>query len=266
MLDTQDDRVLLRLAFPIKRSMPKTRQPFANIKLPGKPCAPKSIIAPRLFSETSAQTVNFPIDYSDFVPIRFPETGEEIFSGVLHYIYFHSMNHYNTRELTIHYPQPRRHSNPVNLLNARDTSVFASANGERFCLIFEFHRISIHPTSFAFRYPLPQRRVPMRPLWGFLFQGWYERKKCWVTLTEWWDIGDLRGGPCLTQAFVDTGLEFRIFRLLETSGLIVQLTHVAIEAFEIHGSIRVIDNPLPESTDKEDSPTVFDPWLILDYE
>jgi hypothetical protein len=87
-----------------------------------------------------------------------------------------------------------------------------------------------------------------------------------VTLTEWRDIGDLRGEPCLTHVFVDTGLECRIFRLLETSGLIVQVTHVAIEAFEIHGSIRVIDNAVPESTNEGDSPTDFDPWLIPDFE
>jgi hypothetical protein len=194
---------------------------------------------PRLIiSGTKSPTVHEAVDYSWFIP-KTLEPGDLVFDGILHYIYFHSGNRCNTKELSISVAGIQQGSDPVNILRSKDGSMLESGDGPDQCLVIEFHRIRVNPSAFAIR--LPQFDRNRRGLNGLLFQGWNEQTEQWVVLAERrWD-GVQYPLPITRGGYVDTDLGFRKFRFIETDSHCRPGRHLALEALEIHGAVCLND-------------------------
>jgi hypothetical protein len=117
---------------------------------------------------------------------------------------------------------------------------------------------------FAMQLPPFDRRL--RELKGFVFQGWDERARRWVVLFESrWEAGP-NPRRVVRVGMVDTELDFAKVRWLEIEPMIRPGTWLAIEAVEIHGTIRVPEEQLERIQPEEEADPHFDPWAIPDYE
>jgi hypothetical protein len=64
---------------------------------------------------------------------------------------------------------------------------------------------------------------------------------------------------------IDTELEFSRFRFTHTDGSLA--THFILSGFEIHGRIRVTDEPVvPDCGPVDNTDDEFDPWMINELE
>jgi hypothetical protein len=217
---------------------------------------------PALISGTKSPTVHKNVDYSWLIA-KTLESEDGLFDGILHYIYFHSGNCYNTKELSISVAGIQPGSDPVNILRAKDGSTLESGDGPDQCLVIEFHRIRVNPRAFAIRLPPFDRNV--RGLKGLLFQGWNEQTREWVVLSEQRSDGIQYLLPVTRRGFVDTDLEFRKFRFIEAESNYLRGHYLALEAVEIHGAVYLNDDS-GESGGREPRNTEeFNPWTIPDY-
>jgi hypothetical protein len=215
-----------------RRSKPNPR-PFQDIKISKTPRTERRAVEPNLKSDTLAPVVQSPISYHNFAARKCNEILDNQFSGILNYIYVTSGSRYNTSELLLQYKDAMPGCDPVNFLNANDNNVYRSGVGPGQCVVFEFRRIQVRPTALCSRSPALSRTG--RPIGGFVFQGWNARRSIWVVLLE--ALND----SSESVWFIDTGEEFSKFRILNTDVGGWTMVPIAIEAFEIHGSIRVMD-------------------------
>jgi hypothetical protein len=189
-----------------------------------------------LKSLTSVERINRPIRYAHFDNCLVNRP----FDGILHYIYVQSGNEYNTSELTISYFDSQGVSDPANLLNSHDNSVYRSGCGKGQRLVFNFHRVQIRPTGFAFR--SAPRSMKTRSLSSYVFQGWDEKQGRWTVLWEEPALSAGRGAQnSVSIRFVDTSQYFASLQLLDTETGSRTAIPFSLEAFEIHGSVQIAD-------------------------
>jgi hypothetical protein len=216
-----------------------------------------------LIPATITPSIHVPIDYSNYTPKDLLERGENPFNGILHYIYFHSHNCFNTSELSISFAGVQPQSDPINLFKPNDRSTLDSGIEFGQCLMIEFKRIRIRPTLMALRTPPSDRR--RRDLKGFIFQGWQESKRKWIVLVEYQWHGGIFPLHIQRVGIIDTPLDFAKFRWLETDRTFTPGTFLALQAAEIHGRILVNEEPLGRKLPTDQTTEVFDPWAIPDY-
>jgi hypothetical protein len=221
--------------------------------------------SPVLSSDTSARFTRRPIDYSHYVPRNFLDSPhpnpDDFFQGILHYIFFHSSNLYNVHEMTLQCAGRQPNSDPANILNARSPDIYESGNGAGQCLVITFHRIAVRPTALAIRSG-PLNRTT-RHLTSYVFQGKMGNHD-WVVLDERHSMLEYLPGYPSRISHIDTDMEFNQFRLLQSDHVVSLATHFSINALEIHGMVRVLQEspPEPEVALSDE----FEPWAVTDYE
>jgi hypothetical protein len=184
-----------------------------------------------------------PISYDQFVPLSWQDIAGHPFEGILNFIYVNSESQYNTRELVLFYKDAQPGCDPANLLNAADATAYKSGLGLGQCIAFEFRRIRVRPTAICMRSPAPSRAY--RPLGSFVFQGWDATRRRWVLLYE-------ENGMSLSSGrLIDTASEFAKFRALNTDTDRRIGVPIAIEAFEIHGSVRLMNSLMHQTPGPE---------------
>jgi hypothetical protein len=204
--------------------------------------------SPRLFTSSNAQTVFMMIDYSSYVPRRLRDAQEsnkdEVFEGLIHHIYFQSGNRYNTREIGIGYSGIQPKSDIANLLNCHTTDVYESGNGPGQCISITFRSIRVRPLAFAVRSgPLTLTRWPLT---SYVLHGWDPLRRIWVVLYERRSVLEFPTWTASQIAYIDTNMEFSEFRLIETEQPRPG-THFSIQAMEIHGNVREMDEIHPRT-------------------
>jgi hypothetical protein len=186
---------------------------------------------------TQAARADFPNSYDGYrqLDLRFVASEPEAFQGICRYIIFHSGCCYNTRELHIAYSAIQPNSDPGNLLDYQSPQCFEAGNDRGHCILLTFRRIAIRPTGIAVRFGPPASRPP----WAYLLEGWHAGHQQWVVITEH-GLCTRAPGSFFVDA-VDTELEFSRFRFTHLDG--TPMTHFTLSGFEIHGRIRVVDQP-----------------------
>jgi hypothetical protein len=219
-----------------------------------------------LSSATKSPTVDFPIDFSSYDPLAWPElNGDRLFHGLFQYIFFRSGQRYNVRELLIEYTGIQGTSDPANLLNHNSPELFEGGNGCGHSIVITFHRLKVRPTGFVICFIPPA--LASRPPGAYIFEGWDAMKQKWVLLDERQRIGERPMKPFCRVNSIDTEKEFSKFRFVHTDTQFPPMSHFALKALEIHGSIRVIHEcPVPEIQFGICEDQEFDPWKIDDME
>jgi hypothetical protein len=188
---------------------------------------------------------------------------DNFFHGILHYIFFSSGNCYNRDELQIEYRGLQPNSDPGFLLDHRTQQAYESGLGPGQCLVFTFHRIRLRPTAYAIKSG-PLNRTT-RHLTAYVLQGWDARRSRWDVIDERQMLLEYMPAYTAKLWHIDTSKDFQKFRLLQTDPAPPPGTHIAISAFEIHGSIAaVITNKTEQGGDARDCE--FDPWDFPDCE
>jgi hypothetical protein len=205
-----------------------------------------------------------PVDYTDYRTRDIPKPGagnaEDLFWGILRYIFFKSSNRYNPTEIRFGYKSQAPNSDATSVLDPRTQTVFQSGVSEGEFLSVQFQRILVRPTSYAFRTG-PNVRGGAR-LNSFVFQG-ETGDGHWITLDERNFPYDGPQHFAVRIYYVDTELFFSHFRIKITTG-----TSFALSGFEIHGKVTVreecalnFDMDSGENDDAE-----FDPYKLPEFD
>jgi hypothetical protein len=213
---------------------------FPEFAVKVRPRSRSARSSPRLLSDTNSPITCDPVNYASYIPkdIRTIPTFVEsaFFQGLIHYIYYHSGNRYNTRELGLQYSGIQPNSDIANILNYQTPNSYESGNLPGQCLTISFRRIRVRPAAFLFRCgPLT---AASRHLTSYVLHGWEPSRRIWVVLAE--RRGFIESGIGVGLVYIDTDLEFSEFRLLQTDQT-VPGTHFSIQAIEIHGRVRLMD-------------------------
>jgi hypothetical protein len=202
-----------------------------------------------------------PVDYSDYRPAFFrPISSEDVFQGILRYIFFKSNNRYNLTEIRFGYRSQSPNSDAASVLDPRTPTVFRSGLSDWEFLSVQFLRIRVRPTSYAFRTGPNLRSGPK--ISSFVFQAEDEDGQ-WITLDERHYPYDTPQHFAVRIYYVDTDESFTHFRIRITRG-----NCFALSGFEIHGSVTVREECLPRMdqgdtlTDDEE----FDPYDLPEFD
>jgi hypothetical protein len=224
--------------------------PFPNVIVRVAPRKRHYRPVPVLRTDTAAPTVQLKVDYSSYrakdlnVVLQQPE---QIFDGIMHYIYLQSGQCYNVREVSIAYAGIQPNSDPANILDPSNFSCYESESGIDQCVVITFHRIQVRPTALVLRSAPSSAQSMPRFLKAFVFQGWDDSRQRWVTLTEnlsfcnWHPSSKPMAASCFCN--VDTCMELSKFRILQTERNQNAATPFSLSALEIHGSVRLVHAP-----------------------
>jgi hypothetical protein len=221
----------------------------------------------KICQDTNAPLAFNVVDYSAYFPRDLlndpPLNPDDFFHGVMHYIRFRSGNLYNRAEMAIGYSGRQPKSDPANMIDYRSPSLFESGNGPGQCIVIKFSRIFIRPTALAIRSG-PLNRTT-RHLTSYVFQGYNPITREWVMLDERHSLLEFLPGYPSRLSHIDTDSEFQTFRLLQTDTAVGLGTHFSINALELHGTIRVMDDH-PEPVGESVMTDEFDPWAMTEVE
>jgi hypothetical protein len=205
------------------------------------------------------------ISWADYRPIPAESIGvgsdwRTTFQGILNYIMFKSGQVYNTSEVLLEYSSMQPTSDVAHLLNCQTPESYETGSGAGHSLSFTFHRIRVRPTAYALRYG--QTGVTQRIMTSLIFQGWDADRRQWTVLDE--RYMDLENPSRIVVGTVDTAKEFQKFRIIDTSSNYIGMRWLAINAFEIHGTVRAPKDEQLSTAD--DGDVEFDPWKFAECE
>jgi hypothetical protein len=212
--------------------------------------------------------VDSPIDYSDFIPLDLT-SGDKwsaldgLYLGILHYIFFHSKNHYNSAELSIECSEIQPNSDPTNIFSFDSPEILELGDGPGHCIVITFRRIAVRPSLLLLSFPKPDQIT--RPPKCYVFEGWNIRRKKWIILTERSEFSGCRFGVMLCVDRIDTEMEYSKFRLRHTDTNFSRTRHIGINGIEIHGHVNVIEPEISQCQEIGAAVKDFDPWAIHDW-
>jgi hypothetical protein len=187
---------------------------------------------------------------------------DNFFHGVLNYILFNSQNKYNRSKLLIEYRAIQPGSDAAAILDYKSQNMYETGVGPGQCLVLTFHRIAVRPTAYAIKSG-PLTRTT-RHISSYVVQGWDAAHSAWATINERQNLLEYLPGYTSRISYVDAGRAFSKFRLLQTDPTPAPGTHIAISAFEIHGTIvgpiTEVERTCPAGE------VAFDPWAFSDAE
>jgi hypothetical protein len=203
-----------------------------------------------------------PVDYTDYRPHDFVNSRfnyrDDLFQGVLRYIFFKSGNQYNQTEIRFGYKTIVPNSDPTSVLDPRTPTVFeTAATGGEF-LSVQFHRIRVRPTAYSLRTG-PHVRGGCH-ITGQVFEGQREDGR-WITLDERHFPGDMPQHFLARLLHLDTDEFFGHFRIKMTNR-----TCLALSGFEIHGEVDVREECRPKYQEVEPADREFDPYDVPEFD
>jgi hypothetical protein len=239
---------------------------FAELAISRSPRPTASRRALPLHNATKAVTVDCAVDYSALSPLSFGRdlSLAALHAGVLRYIFFHSGNRYNTGELLIQYTALQPNSDPICLFGGQPDAQFELGNGPAQCIVITFKRARICPTALVV--DVQRGTQQSRPPTSYVFEGWDTRSDRWTVLTERQTCCGGRPTAYCRLDFIDTEMEFTMFRLTPTGTALPSWAHWSITALEIHGRVRSTNNWVPQTVANVPKGDKFEAWTIDDTE
>jgi hypothetical protein len=255
-------------------SLPSIRMsslPFSDCKVIIKAHHRKQQPKLNSYSESFVSSVHSKIDYSSYRPFDMCKTpamnSDELFHGIIHYIYVKSFCQYNKNEMLLEYRSLAPNSDPANILDIHSPQVFQFDIGPHQFLMVTFHHIFVRPTAYVIRAGPNNASSPQ--LIAFIFQGFDRDKQEWVTLDERHNIFEIVPAYIARICFIDTDRFCSQFRILQTYPSNRKSMQFSMSGLEIHGAIKIsITSPSSFDVDLNGeegeavSDVEFDPWAI----